>query len=96
MKTTERGGEHGDDGGKKVNGRKRHLLVDTLGLVLKVKVHAANITDREGVKRLLAPLQEQYRRIQKLWADMGYRGQGCQWIHATLAQQARRDTYGTF
>ena len=87
IKTTERGGEHGYDGGKKVNGRKRHLLVDTLGLVLKVKVHAANITDREGVKLLLAPLQGQYRRIQKLWADMGYRGQVRQWIEATLGWQ---------
>ena len=84
VKTTERGGEHGYDGGKKINGRKRHLLVDTLGLVLKVKVHAANITDRDGVKLLLAPLQGHYRRIQKLWADMGYRGQVRQWIHTTL------------
>ena len=42
-KTTERGGPHGFDGGKKVNGRKRHILVDTTGLVLKVVVHEANI-----------------------------------------------------
>ena len=87
VKTTERGGEHGYDGGKKVNGRKRHLLVDTLGLVLKVKVHAANITDREGVKLLLAPLQGQYHRIQKLWADMGYRGAVLKWTEDTLGWQ---------
>jgi putative transposase len=58
VKTTDRGGEHGYGGGKKVNGRKRHLLVDTLGLVLKARVHAADIPDREGAHLLLAPLKE--------------------------------------
>ncbi len=48
VKTTEQGGVRGYDGGKKVKGRKRHLLVDTEGLVLKVKVEAANLSDREG------------------------------------------------
>jgi putative transposase len=48
VKTTERGGVHGYDGGKKVGGRKRHILVDTTGLVLKAVVHAADITDRNG------------------------------------------------
>jgi putative transposase len=55
IKTTERGGEHGYDGGKKVNGRKRHVLVDTLGLVLKVTVHAADISDGAGAKLVLEP-----------------------------------------
>src|SRR5829696_4918093 len=54
VKTTGVGGEErGYDGGKKVKGRKRHLLVDTQGLVLKAKVHSANVTDREGIKLLL-------------------------------------------
>ena len=56
VKTTERGGPHGYDGGKKLSGRKRHLLVDTMGLLLKVVVHAANIQDREGVRLLLEPI----------------------------------------
>lgn len=56
VKTTEQGGPHGYDGGKKVNGRKRHLLVDTLGLLLKVVVHPANLQDRDGAKLVLADL----------------------------------------
>ena len=56
VKTTDRGGEQGDEVGKKINGRKRQLLVDTLGLVLKAKVHAANIADRGGAHLLLEPL----------------------------------------
>jgi putative transposase len=46
VKTTERGGSHGDDGAKKLSGRQRHLLVDTLGLVLGVMVHPADLQDR--------------------------------------------------
>ena len=53
VKTTGVGGERGYDGGKKVKGRKRHLLVDTEGLVLKAMVHAANVMDQEGIKPLL-------------------------------------------
>lgn len=54
MKTTEVGGqERGYDGGKKVKGRKRHLLVDTQGFVLKAKVLAVNTADQEGAKQLL-------------------------------------------
>src|ERR687897_2029288 len=49
------GGERGYDGAKKVKGRKRHLLVDTQGLVLEAKVHRANLTDRDGIKLLLEP-----------------------------------------
>src|SRR4051794_18931205 len=58
VKTTFVRGERGYDGGKKVNGRKRHILVDTLGLLLSVKVHTADIGEREGAKLLLAPLKE--------------------------------------
>jgi putative transposase len=84
VKTTDRGGEHGYDGGKKVNGRKRHLLVDTLGLGLKVKVHAADIADREGARLLLEPLKGMFTRLQQLWADMGYQGQVLDWIRTYL------------
>lgn len=74
IKTTERGGVHGDDGGKKISGRKRHLLVDTVGLLLKAKVHSADILDNKGGKLLLENLNEQFSQIQHCWADMGYRG----------------------
>jgi putative transposase len=58
VKTTGVGGEQrGYDGGKKVKGRRRHLLVDTRGLVLKARVHSAKIQDREGIKILLDPRQ---------------------------------------
>jgi putative transposase len=75
VKTTEVGGEHGFDGGKKVNGRKRHILVDTLGNLLKVIVHAANIGEREGAKMLLEQLPDAlWQRLEKILADGGYDG----------------------
>jgi putative transposase len=75
VKTTSVGGpERGYDGAKKVKGRKRHLLVDTQGLVLQAKVHAADIADREGAKLLLAGRTRQLPRLQHCWADGGYRG----------------------
>ena len=80
VKTTERGGPHGYDGGKKLSGRKRHLLVDTMGLLLSVVVHAADIQDREGVKFLLEPLKGRFPRISLVWVDNGYTGTGRTWI----------------
>lgn len=74
IKTTERGGVRGYDGGKKISGRKRHSLVDTLGLLLKAKVHAADILDNRGGKLLLENLNEEFPVISRCWADMGYRG----------------------
>lgn len=84
VKTTERGGVHGYDGGKKVGGRKRHILVDTLGLVLKAKVHAADILDRDGARLLLESAKSQFHRLRHLWADMGYRGAIIGWIEEHL------------
>jgi putative transposase len=80
VKTTERGGPHGYDGGKKLSGRKRHLLVDTLGLLLKVVVHSAKLQDREGVPLLLEPVKGQFPRIEKVWVDNAYTGSGRIWI----------------
>ena len=57
VKTTDRGGDHGCDSAKKVNGRKRHILVDTLGLLIAVVVTAANVQDRDGAKQLLGFLR---------------------------------------
>jgi putative transposase len=76
-----KGGPRGSDGAKKLNGRKRHLLVDTTGLVLKVVVHAANIADREGAKLVLADLAGVFPRLSHLWVDAGYAGALLDWIH---------------
>jgi len=68
-------------GGKKIWGRKRHLLVDTQGLLMSVKVLAADIADREGGKRLLTPLVGKLPRLQVIWADSGYAGDPFkQWV----------------
>ena len=76
VKSTGVGGEErGYDGGKKVKGRKRHLLVDTQGLVLKAKVHAANVTDWDGIKMLLERADVEFPRLKHLWLDAGYRGE---------------------
>ncbi|MEP7288106.1 MAG: IS5 family transposase [Chloroflexota bacterium] len=75
VKTTEVGGEHGFDEGEKVNGRKRHILVDILGNLLKVMAHAANIGERAGAQRLLDELPEPlWERLEKILADGGYEG----------------------
>ncbi len=84
VKTTEQGGPHGYDGGKKVNGRTRHLLVDPLGLLLKVVVHPANLQDREGARLVLAGVGRQFPRLGHLWADQAYTGQLLDWIAAEL------------
>ncbi|GAA3827984.1 hypothetical protein GCM10023083_71270 [Streptomyces phyllanthi] len=64
----------GFDGGKKVNGRKRHIVVDTLGLLLAVMVTAASVTDRDAGQALLDRLRERHWRITRVWADGGYTG----------------------
>ncbi|MFD5922245.1 IS5 family transposase [Kitasatospora sp. NPDC058201] len=64
----------GFDGGKKVNGRKRHIVVDTIGLLLTVMVSAASVTDRDAAQTLLARLRTRHWRITLVWADGGYTG----------------------
>ena len=67
VKSTAVGGEgRGFDGGKKVKGRKRHLLVDTEGFVLEVKVHSAKVMDYEGIKTLLGRANERFPRLRHL------------------------------
>ena len=85
VKTTEQGGPHGYDGGKKVNGRKRHILVDTLGLLLKVVVHPASLQDRDGARLVLAGLHERFPRLRHLWADQAYTGPIVDWITEQLS-----------
>jgi putative transposase len=74
VKTTRVGGERDYDGAKKVKGRRRHLLVDTQGLVLKAEVHAANITDQNGIRFLLERIGAIFPRLSHLWLDKGYNG----------------------
>jgi hypothetical protein len=70
VKSTVVGGEHRVyDGGKKVKGRKRHILVDTEGFVLKAKVHSAKVIDYQGIKTLLRRAEEQFPRLRHLWVD---------------------------
>jgi putative transposase len=80
------GEERGYDGGKQVKGRKRHLLVDTQGLLLKAKVHSAKVMDYEGIKTLLRRADETFPRLRHLWLDAGYRGEdkGAHWVEKTL------------
>ena len=80
VKTTDRGGEHGYDAGKKINGRKRHVLVDTLGLVWLVVVTAAATQDRDGARLLLTVLATKMRRLRVIWADGGYAGKLVDWL----------------
>ena len=65
-----------------MSGRKRHILVDTMGLLRRVVVHAADVQDRDGAKWLLA-LAERDRlvaRLERIWADRGYRGKLVDWV----------------
>ena len=76
VKTTEESGLiKGDDGGKQVKGRKRHLLVDTLGLLRSTSVTPANTADQEGARRLLAGLKPLVPRLELMWAASAYRGE---------------------
>lgn len=74
----------GYDAGKKVNGRKRHLAVDTNGLLLAVLVTIASIQDRDGGLRLLALLRERFSAISHVWADGGYAGRLVTWAKKIL------------
>jgi hypothetical protein len=77
---------------KKVNGRKRHLLVDTLGLILAVLVHAADVSERDGARWLLGNVLAAkqagrgcFERLQHLWLDAGYQGkEWLAWVEAAL------------
>lgn len=74
------GPERGYDGAKRLSGRKRHILVDTTGLVLHARVHSAALHDRDGGKLLLDPaLREELPRLNVVWADQGHAGRFAQW-----------------
>src|SRR5215207_2338735 len=84
-KTTGVGGEaRGYDGGKKVRGRKRHLLVDTEGLLLKAKVHSAKVPDQDGLRLLLECARTGISSMKHLWLDAGYQGRGKRWAEEVM------------
>ena len=83
VKSTGVGGkERGYDGGKQIKGRKRHILVDTEGLLLKAKVHSARVFDRDGIKLLLEDAKELFPRMEQ-WSI-------CGWTPATTARTKAR------
>ena len=81
VKGAEQGGKAmGYDAGKKISGRKRHLLVDTLGMLLGVSVTSASVQDRDGAVTLLSSLYLLFGRLQIIWADGGYLGALVEWV----------------
>ena len=84
-KTTGVGGEQrGYDGDKKVRGRKRHLLVDTEGFVLKAKVHSAKVPDQDGLSLLLKSAGPEISSVKHMWVDAGYQGRGKRWAEEVM------------
>jgi putative transposase len=85
VRTTGVGGtERGFDPAKKVEGRKRHLLVDTEGLVIEARVHSAKVPDEDGIGLLLESARDRLVRLSHLWVDAGYRGRGRRWAEEVL------------
>jgi putative transposase len=81
VKSDGHGGNVGYDAGKKIKGRKRHLLVDTLGLVLGVLVTAASVPEREGAQNLLSRVLGWFTWLRRMWVDGGYSGpEFAQWV----------------
>jgi putative transposase len=80
VKTPDQAGERGYDAGKKIKGRKRHVAVDTLGLVLAILITPAAVQDRDAAKTLVKTLTEWFGRLQIIWADGGYLGALVRWV----------------
>lgn len=74
VKTTESGGPSGYDAGKKMKGRKRHIVTDTNGLLLDAEIHTANVQDRDGAEPVLKSARKRYPTLKLLFADGGYAG----------------------
>jgi putative transposase len=71
--------DKGYDAGKKINGRKRHIITDTMGFILAIVIHRADIQDRDGAKLVLKEMQYKYPLLKKVLADGGYRGTLIEW-----------------
>jgi len=95
IKSTECSEQRGYDAGKKINGRKRHIVVDTMGLILMVMVLPANVQDRDGARLLLDAVLARFGGLKLIWADGGYAGQLVLWVkerwHRTLEIVKRSD-----
>jgi hypothetical protein len=81
------GHQRGIDGNKKIKGSKRHIIVDTMGLIICLSVHAANIHDSKGAKEVFEKLYEirhDHERLEKIFADGGYEGELGQWLKEKL------------
>lgn len=74
VKTTESGGPWGYDAGKKIKGRKRHILTDTEGHLNHAVIHTANILDRDGARLLLVEIIRRFHWLRQVFADGGYAG----------------------
>ena len=101
VKTTESGGLSGYDAGKKIHGRKRHIVTDTLGLMLFVLVHAADVQDRDGAPALLQAIRHRFPWLRYIFADGGYAGGKLRHAlkghgHWTIAIIKRSDTANGF
>jgi putative transposase len=79
VKTTQVPGERGYDGGKQVKGRKRHILVDTMGLLLVVVVTVASVSENAGARLVLSRLGGAGKKLRRVWVDGGYRGTLLDW-----------------
>jgi putative transposase len=84
VKTSSVTKDKGIDGNKKINGRKRHVMTDTLGLVMAIIVLPANVNDRQGARELLERVRYKYGRLVKILADQGYTGQLADWVKQTF------------
>jgi putative transposase len=84
VKTTALGGPRGYDGAKKLTGRKRHVLVDTQGWVLQVRVHPADEQDRAAIPLVLEGIARRFPFIEPVWVDQGSTGTGRAWIEEHL------------
>lgn len=91
VKTAEPDGDYGYDAGKKVLGRKRHLVVDTLGLIVGLLVTPANEQDRDMACPLLATVLNWFRTLKVIWADSGYSGKLVQWVQQRWRGRVRLD-----
>lgn len=100
VKTGVMGGERGFDGGKLIKGRKRHVLVDTLGLVLQVVVTSAHISDPAGARLLFKRWGGSCKKMRRIWVDGTYRGSLLEWaktrIQAVITPVLRKDRLKEF
>lgn len=80
VKTPDQAGERGYDAGKKISGRKRHVAVDCLGLILAIMITPGSVQDRDAAKGLIQLLVDTYSRVRVIWADGGYLGALVQWV----------------